>query len=113
MVSGSSGPPMKWATQLVLRALLAAPTQEKSGSQIGHAADLPSGTVHPILARLETCGWLESRWEDPGRAGRARRRYYSLTSDGIELARDALARLTTSRRRVTRLRAGLAEGGPL
>ena len=32
--------------------------------EIGHAAGLPSGTVHPILARLEGVGWLESRWEE-------------------------------------------------
>jgi hypothetical protein len=23
----------------------------------------PSGTMHPILARLEALGWLESSWE--------------------------------------------------
>ena len=30
-----------------------------------------------ILARLERCGWLESRWEDiePAEEGRPRRRY--------------------------------------
>ena len=32
--------------------------------EIGQAAGLPSGTVHSILARLETVGWLTSRWED-------------------------------------------------
>jgi len=26
--------------------------------EIGQAAGLPSGTVHPVLARLETVGWL-------------------------------------------------------
>ena len=55
-------------TQLVLRALLADPSKELYGVEIGTAAGLPSGTVHPILARLETVGWLTSRWEeiDPG-----------------------------------------------
>jgi hypothetical protein len=62
--------------------------------EIGHAAGLPSGTVHPILARLEGVGWLESRWEeiDPRAEGRPARRYYRLTPDGLELARSALAR---------------------
>ena len=55
---------MTLPTQLVLRVLLAEPTREMYGLQIGQAAELPSGTVHPILARLEGCGWLESRWED-------------------------------------------------
>ena len=63
---------MTLPTQLVLRAMLAEPTQEMYGLQIGQAAELPSGTIHPILARLEGCGWLESRWEDidPAKEGR-------------------------------------------
>ena len=87
-------------TQLVLRTLLADPAQELYGVEIGHAAGLPSGTVHPILARLEGVGWLESRWEeiDPRTEGRPARRYYRLSPDGIELARSALARAYTSTR---------------
>jgi PadR family transcriptional regulator, regulatory protein PadR len=56
--------------------------------------------VHPILARLETVGWLESRWEeiDPRVEGRPARRYYRLTPDGMELAPSALARAYTSAR---------------
>src|SRR5215213_8802696 len=57
-------PRMTIPTQLVLRALLSDPTRELYGVEIGHAAGLPSGTVHPILARLEGVGWLESRWEE-------------------------------------------------
>jgi DNA-binding PadR family transcriptional regulator len=85
-------------TQLVLRAMLAEPTQEMYGLQICEAAGLPSGTIHPILARLEGLGWLESRWEDanPAEEGRPRRRYYKLTEDGAERARIALAQATTS-----------------
>ena len=50
--------------------------------------------MHPILARLEAIGWVESTWEriDPRAAGRPARRYYKLTGGGIELARGALAR---------------------
>jgi PadR family transcriptional regulator, regulatory protein PadR len=85
-------------TQLVLRALLAEPTREIYGLQICAAAGLPSGTIHPILARLEGLGWLESRWEDaePQEEGRPRRRYYRLTEDGAERARIALAQAATS-----------------
>lgn len=84
---------MTLPTQLVLRALLENPTQVKYGLEIGKAADLPSGTVHPILARLEGIGWVESHWEesDPHEQGRPRRRYYRLTTDGAENARIALA----------------------
>ena len=91
-MSGTS-PRMTIPTQLVLRALLR-PGSERYGLEIGEAAGLPSGTIHPILARLERLGWVESRWEDvdPVEAGRPARRYYRLTTDGIELARDGLAR---------------------
>ena len=54
------------------------------GLQICVAARLPSGTIHPILARLERkADWLTSRWEDVVQAeqGRPRRRYYKLTDD--------------------------------
>jgi PadR family transcriptional regulator PadR len=91
-------PRMTIPTQLVLRALLADPSKELYGVEIGQAAGLPSGTVHPILARLETVGWLESRWEeiDPRAEGRPARRYYRMTPDGMELARSALARAYTT-----------------
>jgi DNA-binding PadR family transcriptional regulator len=93
-----SGPRMTIPTQLVLRALLEDPTREMYGLQICAAAGLPSGTIHPILARLEGLGWLESRWEDikPAEEGRPRRRYYRLSTDGAERARIALAQATTS-----------------
>jgi DNA-binding PadR family transcriptional regulator len=89
---------MTLSTQLVLRALLAEPGREMYGLQICEAAGLPSGTIHPILARFERLGWLESRWEDiePEEQGRPRRRYYRLTEDGAERARIALAQATTS-----------------
>src|SRR5271169_6092251 len=92
------GPRMTIPTQLVLRALLAEPTQEMYGLQICAAAGLPSGTLHPILARLEGLGWLQSRWEDasPREEGRPRRRYYRLTEDGAEQARISMAQATTS-----------------
>jgi DNA-binding PadR family transcriptional regulator len=83
--------------QLVLRAMLGEPTQPMSGLQICLMAGLPSGTIHPILTRLEALGWLESRWEDvvPLEEGRLRRRLYRLTEDGAERARIGLAHATT------------------
>lgn len=97
-------------TQLVLRALLADPTRELYGVQIGDAAGLPSGTVHPILARLEGLRWLESRWEDvdPREAGRPARRYYRLTASGAEEVRGALARAYRGKRNAS-LRYPVAE----
>jgi len=87
-------------TQRVLRAMLADPTGELYGTEIGDTAGLPSGTVHPILARLEGAGWAQSRWEqiDPSAEGRPARRYYRLTASGVSAARDALARAYKPRR---------------
>ena len=53
--------------------------------EIGTTARLPSGTVHPLLARLEGVGWLPSRWEaiDPRAQGRP------VAALGASLARPA------------------------
>ena len=85
-------------TQLVLRVLLAEPDQERYGFEIVEASGLRSGTVHPILARLEDLGWLVSRWEDidPRTAGRPARRYYKLTAEGLPRATNALHRSRTA-----------------
>ncbi len=97
----NTGPRMTIPTQLVLRALLEDPTRELYGVEIGAAAGLPSGTVHPILARLEGVRWLQSRWEqiDTRVEGRPARRYYQLTAAGVESARAALARAYRPSRR--------------
>jgi PadR family transcriptional regulator, regulatory protein PadR len=107
-----SGPKMTIPTQLVLRVLLEEPTKERYGLEVCELAGLPSGTIHPILARLENAGWLTSRWEDvdPREQGRPRRRYYQLTPDGTALARNALARSYTGRRVVAVLRPRTVDG---
>jgi DNA-binding PadR family transcriptional regulator len=86
-------------TQMVLSALLVHPDREMYGIEICQAAVLPSGTVHPILARLEGVGWLESRWEDidPTVEGRPQRRYYRLTGSGRSAASAALSRSRRAR----------------
>ena len=93
-------PRMTLPTQLVLRSLLEDPGAERYGLEIGDTAGLPSGTIHPILARLERLGWVESRWEDidPRVAGRPARRYYRLTESGAVSAPTALARAHRPRR---------------
>lgn len=89
-----SEPRMTLATLRVIRAMLAEPAREMYELEICKAADRPSGTIHPILARLERYGWLESRWEDiePAEEGRPRRRYYRLSPEGAERAHAALER---------------------
>lgn len=104
---------MTLTTQLVLRALLEEPSKEMYGLEICSKAGLPSGTIHPILARLEKAEWLESRWEevDPREKGRPRRRYYRLSKDGAVRARAALARAAEGAAALRRLHPGMASGG--
>ena len=112
----STKPPFRMTlpTQLVLRALLADPARPLYGLEICQLAGLPSGTIHPILARLEAVEWVGSVWEDidPAQEGRPRRRYYNLSPRGAELARDALARVYATQPAVSTLRPGLAGGAP-
>jgi len=91
---------MTGPVQQVLRALLDHPTVPLYGLQISKQADLETGTLYPVMARLEAVGWVESSWEDPElsvREGRPRRRYYQLTRDGAEQARLALAEIFRTR----------------
>ncbi|MCX4993315.1 MULTISPECIES: PadR family transcriptional regulator [unclassified Streptomyces] len=92
---------MTLQTQLVLRALLEDPARQRYGLELCELAGLPSGTIYPILARLEQAGWVDSTWEDPAvheEAGRPRRRFYRITHDGAEQARETLARAYQSRK---------------
>jgi PadR family transcriptional regulator len=65
---------------------------ELSGAEISRATKLASGTLYPILFRLERAGWLESRWEveDPKALGRPRRRFYRVTALGAQNVRAAI-----------------------
>ena len=70
--------------------LLAITRGSRHGFDIMNAAALPSGTVYPVLARLEERGYVRSKWETPSIAQKDRRpprRYYTITAAG----RDALA----------------------
>lgn len=103
---------MTLPTQLVLLALLEEPDRERYGLELSEVAGLATGTIHPILARLENAGWVRSRWEriDPSELGRPRRRYYRLDPNSIALVRSALARATASHPAALRLRPDLAGG---
>ncbi len=82
-------------TLKVLRFLLETPRERRSGADMSRATKVGSGTLYPMLARLEAAGWLTSEWEviDPSEAGRPRRRFYRLTAVGQSNARAALADL--------------------
>jgi hypothetical protein len=50
-------------TAAVLRQMLENPAADHYGFALAEATSFPSGTIYPILARLETAGWLASFWE--------------------------------------------------
>ena len=55
------------------------------GFDIMDATGLPSGTVYPVLGRLERDGYVRSRWESQAVAQREKRpprRYYEITASG-------------------------------
>jgi DNA-binding PadR family transcriptional regulator len=83
---------MTYQTALVLEALAAG---RHHGFDIMDATDLPSGTVYPILRRIEEEGLVRARWEREGTARREQRpprRYYELTAAGIARLGEARAR---------------------
>jgi PadR family transcriptional regulator PadR len=82
-------------TARILAALLAEPDADRYGLDLMQATGLKSGTLYPILHRLQESGWLDAAWEkvDPSAEGRPARRYYRLSPIGAEQARLALAEM--------------------
>jgi PadR family transcriptional regulator PadR len=95
----------------LLRVLLADPTANYLGFEIMKATGLASGTVYPLLARLEGMGWLDSGWDDEQDISGPRRRYYMLTGDGVVSARTALAEANAKKRPAATGRLRPALGG--
>jgi PadR family transcriptional regulator, regulatory protein PadR len=79
--------------QRVLRAFLEDPAAPRYGYDLMKAAGLPSGTLYPMLARLEDQKLVTSAWETPQAGGERPRRYYQLTGEGIRVARLELAQV--------------------
>ncbi|GAB3895648.1 PadR family transcriptional regulator [Microbispora bryophytorum] len=80
-------PPIRMTstTRAVLEVLLAAARQDVAtyGLEVCKATGLGSGTVYPILTRLERIGWVRARWEESDAELRGpRRRLYELTGEG-------------------------------
>jgi PadR family transcriptional regulator, regulatory protein PadR len=91
-------------TERVLAALLRDAHGHRYGLQISREAGLKSGTLYPILARLEAADWVVSEWEriDPSAEGRRPRRYYRLTGEGRRIARAAVRETQTQLRGLLR-----------
>src|SRR3954467_11304236 len=95
----SESRPMGYATLHVLQAIASGYLY---GFDIMDATGLPSGTVYPILSKLESSGFLKSHWEDARAAKlekRPQRRSYEITGEG----REALKNSVEQYRRVQRM----------
>lgn len=83
------------AVAVVLRVFTDAPTEARYGYELMRCTGYPSGKLYPILARLESAGWLTKEREsiDPAEAGRPARTTYRITGAGLQQARLELATL--------------------
>lgn len=91
-------------TTLVLHALASGVSH---GFDIIDATDLPSGTVYPILRRLEREGLVSASWEDVEIAReeqRPPRRYYELAPAGKAFLDAAVRKYPVPRSVTARLR---------
>jgi len=76
-------------TLLVLDAFLAESAEWRYGYRISQETGLKSGTLYPILMRMEERQLLETKWES-SEPGRPPRHMYRLTPDGMQFARESL-----------------------
>jgi DNA-binding PadR family transcriptional regulator len=84
--------PLTLSTATVLSAVSAG---HHHGFDVMDATGLASGTVYPILRRLERDGLLKARWEEARLAQaeqRPPRRYYEVTASGQTTLEEALRR---------------------
>jgi PadR family transcriptional regulator PadR len=95
---------LTYPTTLVLHALA---NGFRHGFDILDATELPSGTVYPILRRLESEAFVSAHWEDVAIAHeeqRPPRRYYELTTAGKAILQTAVARYRVPRAIAARAR---------
>lgn len=73
-----------------LAVLLDAGDRWSHGYDVSRLAGIKSGTLYPLLIRLEAQGYLLAEWHPPAEPGRPPRHAYRLTARGVELARSSL-----------------------
>jgi DNA-binding PadR family transcriptional regulator len=71
----------------LLEALAAAGPRWSYGYELTSLTAIRSGTLYPLLIRLESQGYLEAEWQQPAATGRPPRHAYRLTAAGMRLAR--------------------------
>jgi len=97
--------PLSLATVTVLKAVA---DGVRYGFDIIDATGLPSGTVYPILGRLEKASFVRARWEAARIAQRDKRpprRYYEISAAGARALAQSIEHYRTL--------GGLIPAGPL
>jgi PadR family transcriptional regulator PadR len=96
----------------VLKVFLEDAEQPRYGFELMRLTGQPSGTLYPILAKLERAGWLVGGKEDidASTAGRPPRRFYRIEGTAVEAARVELAALSERYRPPARSLRRLREG---
>jgi DNA-binding PadR family transcriptional regulator len=59
------------------------------GYELMKATGLKSGSLYPLLMRMNDQGLVEAEWREPTGPGRPPRHAYRLTVQGLALAREA------------------------
>jgi PadR family transcriptional regulator, regulatory protein PadR len=77
-------------TLLVLEGFMDRTQEWRYGYELSRQTGLKSGTLYPILMRLEKCALLEAKWVTT-EAGVPPRHTYRLTPGGLEVARTKLS----------------------
>lgn len=75
-------------TRAVVAALAETPGEWQHGYDLLRTLGLKSGTLYPLLMRLESQGFLEAEWQQSSAAGRPPRHAYRLSANGLRLARE-------------------------
>jgi PadR family transcriptional regulator PadR len=74
-------------SRTILAAMLDRRSEWSHGYDLSQETGVSSGTIYPLLMRLEEGGFLETQWLEPSESGRPPRHAYRLTEAGAELAR--------------------------
>jgi len=93
---------------LAVVAVLADTDDWRHGYDLMAQAGVKSGTLYPLLMRLEAQGLLEARWVESPQAGRPPRHVYRLTEAGRNWVGSLAEPLAALRARSTPLRAAKA-----
>lgn len=93
-----------------LAVLADAGSEWRHGYDITAQSGLKSGTLYPLLMRLEAAGQLEARWEESPIAGRPPRHAYRLTQAGVAMVASLAEAVAAARASLPGI--GRAPGGP-